>query len=240
MSASNILNQYAGMEVLDDGKQHLRIAMLDHITFVTALRDFVGSRAVLKGLLETSALEWDRSVNSNTGDHLIKDVAVGHSKSEAIQAYVAKVVKHYLVSAGTRATAWTKETISADNFTNVSITNRLAAQTFTDHVKLFRPVATRLIGFDDLIVDAATTEDMRVLTYTAMMYLANRFELASNRKELDAKYGHYHEYFETKFTENGFTPEYFVAEIKKAIKHYSEEPEEGAMHLMDRFDLLVQ
>jgi len=240
VSASNILNKFAGVEALDDGKQHLRFAMLDHIAFVTALRDFVGSRAVLKGLLETSALEWDRSVNGNTGEHLIKDVAVGHSKSEAIQAYVSKVVKHYLVSAGTRATAWTKDTIASENFTNVTITNRLAAQTFTDHLKLFRPVTTRLIGFDDLIVEAALTEDMRVLTYTAMMYLANRFELASGRKELDSKYGHYHHYFETKFTENGFTPEYFEAEILKAIKHYSEEPEEGAMHLMDRFDLLVQ
>lgn len=232
-----------------------QIAINEQIAFVSGLRDAVGSIVVLNAILTTSKKEWDACSNIDTEEHLIRGIAVSPIKTDACTTYISKLIKHYLTSESSRATAWTKNTIASDNFTNKSISSIIAAHTFYDHAELFKIVATRLMGFDDALVDLALTVDNAKVAEGLVVYMGNRFDLATYLEvveEEEVKYsdtvnaallkryefavGYIHGMLDT----NQFQEAWYTARIQDAILHYSSEPEEGDMHIYDRFDLLTQ
>ena len=221
-------------------KDVLRTAKTEQQAFVLALRDAVGSSSVLGALLTTSKQQWDRCTDANDPSrHLIKGVSVNSVKTDTIFTYIAYIIKQYMVSAGVRATAWTKNTIASDNFTNKSVSNIVAARTFDDHTELFKIVATRLIGFDDAVVDLATQLDHNKKAEILVVYLASRFNMGEDPEEILKRYSYEVNYFSVMFDNMGFTEEYYEQQINKAIAHFDNTPADGEPYNFNHFSLLT-
>lgn len=170
---------------------------MDHMTFATALRDAVGGAKVIQALYETSQKEWNNCFDANDPDsHLIKGVFTSLQKSDAVRVYISKLVAQYMKSIGTRVTAWTKGTIASENFTNVAITNRISATQFETNYDLFKIVATRLLGFDDMLVDFAIVDGVKGKARTLTGYLGLRFDVAETYEDVLFKYPDAVTYFE--------------------------------------------
>jgi hypothetical protein len=150
---------------------------LETLQFVLHLRDVIGTRFVLKSLMDVSKKAWDDSFDSNTDIHLIQGIAVSPYKSDAIKTYIAKLVKVYLNSVGVRTNAWTNESMCEDNFTNVTISNKIAAQIFTTHGELFEVIATRLLGFDSALVTFGMANAPAKRAESLVIYMAQRYNL---------------------------------------------------------------
>lgn len=216
------------------------ISTNEQINFVCVLRDTVGSFKILGSLLETSRKAWEACENAETNDHLIKGIAVSPIKTDACHTYVSKVIKHYLTSQGTRATAWTKNTIASENFTNKSITSIISAHTFYDHTELFKIVATRLMGFDDTLVDLAINLDEKSRAEALVVYMGSRFDLGEDKEELLVRYQEAVGYLQALLETGGFTEEFFAGKIKQASDHFTQPLEPGDIYIHDRFDLFTQ
>ena len=52
--------------------EQLQNHLLDHLAFVSDIRDTLGSITVLQALLTTSKKEWDNCFHDGTNEHLIK------------------------------------------------------------------------------------------------------------------------------------------------------------------------
>lgn len=222
-------------------KDILRNAKTDQLSFVLALRDAVGAGNVLGALLATSKKQWDRFENIDTGDHLIKGVAVNSVKTDACYTYIAHIVKQYMVSAGVRATAWTKNTIASENFTNKAISNIIAAHTFNEHTELFKVVATRLLGFDDALIDMVIAQHTGRKAEHLVVYLVSRFNLSEeSREEIIAAHSYEIGYFMALFDCGGFSAKFFEAKVNQAIAHWDNEPEEGEVRILNPLKLLTQ
>jgi hypothetical protein len=224
----------------DFDKDILRNAKTDQISFVLALRDAVGGGNVLGTLLSTSRQQWGRFTDIHTGDHLIKGVGVSTVKTDACYTYIAHLIKQYMVSAGVRATAWTQNTIASENFTNKAISNIIAARTFDEHTELFKIVATRLMGFDDTLVDMALTSDGFKKAEHLVVYMGSRFNMSQEREELLSRYGFEVGYLQALFDTGGFTPEFFERKVSQAISHWDNEPTDDEPRILDHFKLLTQ
>lgn len=221
-------------------KEILRTAKTEQLAFVLALRDAVGSANVLGALLATSKQQWERSTDANDPDlHLIKGVSISSVKSDTIFTYIAYIIKQYMVSAGVRATAWTKNTIASDNFTNKSVSNIVASRTFEDHTDLLKIVATRLIGFDDALVDMAIQLDHEKKAEILVIYMASRFNLGENPEEILKRYSYEVDYFATMFENMTFSEEYFESQVNKAIAHFDNTPVDGEPYNFNHFSLLT-
>lgn len=221
-------------------KEILRTAKTEQLAFVLALRDAVGSFNVLGALLSTSREQWDKMTDANDPDiHLIKGVGVSSVKTDAIYTYIAYIVKHYMVSDGVRATAWTKNTIASDNFTNKSVSNIVAAKTFDDHTELFKIVATRLLGFDDALLDTLLQGDYTKKAELLVVYLASRFNMGEVKEEILKRYSYEVSYFAGMFENMGFSEEYYESQIDKTLAHFVSPPVDDEPYIFNHFSLLT-
>ena len=217
----------------------LQQAKADQLSFVLALRDAVGGANVLRTLLATSHQQWERMTDTNTDIHLIKGVGVSTIKTDAIYTYISYIIKQYMMSNGVRSTAWTKNTIAADNFTNKAISNIIASRTFDDHADLFKVVATRLMGFDDALVDLANELGSKEKAEILVVYLASRFDLGTNKEEILKMREYEVGYFQALFDSYAFTPAYFDGKIHEAVSHFTDGPGDGEPYIFNPFALLT-
>lgn len=213
-------------------------AKTDQISFVLALRDAVGALNVLGALRTTASKEWERCTDIDSGSHLIKGVGVSTVKSDAITAYISLVVKQYMMSKGVRVTAWTKNTIASENFTNKVISNTLAGRTIESNDDLFKTVVTRLLGFDDDIVDMAIEHDNAKKAELLVSYLASKFDLVESKEEALTKYqfqvGFFHGLFDT-----AFMPGLYDAKIQEAQWHFDTPADDDHIHIFDPMRLFT-
>jgi hypothetical protein len=220
-------------------KDTLANAKLDQVSFVLALRDVVGGINVLRSLLDVSKERWSRFTNAENGDHLIKGVAVSTVKSDAIQTYVSYIIKTYMQSRGVRITAWTKNTIASDNFTNKAIVGITSGHTFETHEELFKVIATRLIGFDDALVDMAVSTDNGEIAKLLAIYLASRFDLIDTLEGVEDKLAKQIGFFHALLDTQGFTPEFFNHKIQQAQNHFDTPADDDHFHIFDQMRLLT-
>lgn len=157
---------------------------LETLQFVLHVRDVIGTRLVMRSLLEVSKKTWDESFDGNTDIHLIEGVSVGAGKTDAIKTYIAKLVKVFLNVTSVRVNAWTNESICNDNFTNIVLANKVAGQVFMRHEDLFQLVVTRLLGFDPALV-AFTVANAPIKRKNALVvYLAQRYSLGTEEDKI--------------------------------------------------------
>lgn len=211
--------------------------LLDYNTFILRMRDVVNGAKVIQALHRTSQEEWDRSFDANTERHFIKGVFTSPEKSEAIKAYIAKVVKLHMISTGSHLTAWTKDTVASENSTNVAISNRIAATEFKDNEELFLLVATRLIGYDDSLVKFSLETNPDEQAKLMMDYLSAQFDLSFDGKKPHLTYIDQTINLSILLRTEGFTPKFFADHLHHATKFF--EAFEGvAMNQWDLFDTL--
>lgn len=220
-------------------KDNLLNARLDQVSFVLALRDVVGGVQVLRSLLSVSKERWLRFTNLENGDHLIKGVAVSTVKSDAIQTYIAYIIKTYMQSRGVRTTAWTKNTIASENFTNKAIAGLTAAHTFETHEELFKVIATRLIGFDDALVAMAVATDHYEIAKLMVIYMASRFDLGDDVAELEEKYAQQIGFFHAMLDAQAFNPAFYDTKIEQANRHFNTPADDDHFHIFDQMRLLT-
>lgn len=213
--------------------------MLEAVSFVTALRDVVGGIAVIKMLHETSLVEWNNSVEAGTENHLIKGIFQSTKKGDAIKIYVAKIVTQYMKSVGVRLNTWTKNTVASENQTNQAIVNRIAATEFQTNEELFKLVVTRLMGFDDDIVDAALTDVGRGYANLVVKYLGSKYELFDEQADFITIYTDAIDFVEKKLSEGGFNNDYFEKAITNIITYYQWTVKDGENYIRDYWDLLA-
>lgn len=220
-------------------KDTLINAKLDQVSFVLALRDVVGGINVLRSLLDVSKERWSKFTNADTGEHLIKGVAVSTVKTDAVYTYISYIIKTYMQSRGVRTTAWTKNTISGENFTNKAISNITAAHTFETHEELFKVIATRLIGFDDALVDMAVAADNYEVAKNIAIYLGSRFDVIDTLEGAEDRLAQQIGFFSALLDVNGFTPEFFETKIKEAQIHFDTPADDDHFHIFDPMRLLT-
>lgn len=216
------------------------IHILDGIAMVSTLREAAGAIVVLQALLEISADEWKRAYDANNGTHLIKDNTVGSLKSDAIFTYISKVVKTYLSADGVRSTAWTKNTISGENFTTKTIAGILAGTPIHSHEELFRPVASRLLGFDDQLIEAAISGDSLSRATALVTYLASRFDLSQSKEDILNLYDREIHFIDALIIKQGLTPDFYVDKIRRITEYLNSELEHGDPHVTNPLSLLRQ
>jgi len=216
------------------------IHILDGIAMVSTLREAAGAIVVLQALLEISKDEWKRTYDAAKGTHLIKDNTVGSLKSDAIFTYISKVVKTYLSADGIRSTAWTKNTISSENFTTKTIAGILAGSPISSHEDLFRPVATRLLGFDDQLVEAAISGDSLVRATALVTYLASRFDLSESKEDILDMYDREINFIDALIITQGLTPQFYIDKVNAIVAYLSSELEHGDPHVVNPLNLLRQ
>jgi len=216
------------------------IHTLDGIAMVSTLREAAGAVVVLQSLLEISKSEWQRSFNATTGAHLIKDNTVGSLKSDAIFTYISKLVKTYLSADGIRSTAWTKNTISGENFTTKAISGILAGSPIASHEDLFRPVTTRLLGFDEQLVEAAIAGDSLSRATALVTYLASRFDLSQSKEDILDLYDREISYIDAGLIKQALTPDFYMNKINAIIAYLNSELEHGDPHVTNPLSLLLQ
>jgi hypothetical protein len=220
-----------------DDKTQAATQMLEQLSFVNVLRDTLGSAKVIAALRDTSNKEWDNCKDANTGDHLIKGIFQSTQKGDAVRIYIAKVMAQYMRSVGARANAWTKNTIAAENFTNTSISNRISAAEFQEADELFKIVATRLIGFDDGVIDFVVAKTPKAKAEALVVYLASRFDLAESPEKAAEHYAGIIDLFSVKFEGDGFDELYFLKTVGQVISYYSYSVGEE-LKLTNPFDVL--
>lgn len=157
-----------------------RFRLLDYISFIGRMHEMMGNAKIIKALHTTSVVEWERSRDTNTQDHLIQGVFSSPQKTDAVKIYISKMMKMHMNSIGSRLTAWTKDTIASENTTNVAISNRIAATEYKDNMPLFMLVATRLMGYDDAMVRFSLLDDADVAgkTKELMNYISAQYDLS--------------------------------------------------------------
>lgn len=212
-------------------------ALLESVTFVTSFRDLIGTLSVVNVLYQTSLREWEGCFSSGTGDHLIKGVFQSKTKGDAIKTYVAKVVAQYMKSVGVRLNTWTKNTIAAENQTNMAIVNRIAATEFQSNEELFKLVVTRLIGFDDSIVDAVIAQTCKERAKLIVGYLGAKFELFDEQTDYAETYQDAIDLVEKKLEEETFNNDYFEGSLRSVISYFDSIPEDGNF-ISDHWDML--
>ena len=215
------------------------IQLMNHLSFVSNFHDALGAGRVLDVMLDQSKIEWDKCFDANTGEHLIKGKFTSSQKSDAVRIYIAAIIGIYLRSSGVRVTSWTKATITSDNTTNVSISNRIAATEFQSHEELFKLVVTRLVGVDDALVDYVLALDNKAKALCLVTSLASRFDLTDSAVTAKTEYFGAIDYVEEKLNKGGFNTRFFLNHWEQIVPYYNDAKQEDEL-VLDHFDLLEQ
>lgn len=154
------------------------------------VRRLIMGRNILLSLHALGTEEWDRSFNSLSNEHLIKNIANTNTKTEAVRSYVGKVVKLYMNSLGVNAGAWSKDSIAADHTSGMIHSNKLATSVYKSHDALFKDTVSRLLGFDPDVVAFSISKGNEAAFYL-VKHLVCVLDLASfeSRNLLDEATG---------------------------------------------------
>lgn len=148
---------------------------LNTLEAIIKLRRIVQSTIILKSLFDFSELEWMKSYNVETDEHLIKNVFTSGEKTDVVRAYVSKIVKLYLNNVGVVPGGWSKKTLTSENeFTKHSI-DRIATTKVATNKELFMITATRILGVDATMVHSSFVDDENFVARAEkwVIYLAN-------------------------------------------------------------------
>lgn len=153
---------------------------LDFYATVLDLRTAVGSLNILRALRKLSNEEWDRCRNDATDEHLIRGVFVNSTKTDAIRAYIAKLVKLYMNSVGMTAGAWTKKGLEDEHILTKAVSDKICNSEINSADQLFEMVVTRLLGVDKFLVKAAMTAEAVGIASALVEYLGYRADETSD------------------------------------------------------------
>lgn len=203
----------------------------DYNSFVLRIGEVLNTSVIIKALYDISVDQWDRSINSDTQEHLIEGVFTSSQKSDAVKIYVTKLMRTYMASRGNRLSAWTKETIGGENATNVAITNRISATEFKNNTELFMLVAGRLMGYDDALLEFAITDPVLVdrRVELLMEYVSGQYDLGDPDRMVKDLYIDAFDILKELLGTNGYTPEY-VRKHAQAVLFFVIETVAGGNH----------
>lgn len=210
---------------------------LAYISFVSRMHEVLGSMNVIKALAALSEEQWNRSFDTNTEEHLIRGVFSSPQKSDAVRIYIAKLMKVHLNSIGNRVCAWTKDTIAGENATNVAISNRIAATEFKSSYELFQLVATRLMGYDDMLIKLALAEDASTKTKLLMNYVSSLYDLSVPDKCATEIYIDQAVRIEGLLVTDALTTDYVLEHINQ-VGRFFKDLDEVVVNLWDLFETL--
>lgn len=194
--------------------------LMDYTAFILRLRDATNGAKLIQGLQRVAQEEWDRSFDADTEKHLIEGVFASLGKTEAVKGYIAKVVALHIRTTGNRLAAWTKETVTSENSTNLAISNRIAAIEFKSSRELFILVATRLLGYDDALVKFAIEDDLDTRAKYLMDYMSAQFDLVIPGEAAHLTYIDQTVDLSLLLKTDGFDPQFFSDHIYHGTKFY--------------------
>ncbi|MNM18509.1 hypothetical protein D3C81_288020 [compost metagenome] len=149
---------------------------LDFHTTVLDLRAAAGSLVVLGVLRKLSNEEWERCRDDASDTHLIKGVIFDSKKTEAIRAYIAKIVRLYMNTVGPNIGAWTKNSLENEHVLTKAVSDKICNSEINTADQLFEMVITRLIGVDSHIVRASLAKTNRGIALGLVGYLSARHD----------------------------------------------------------------
>lgn len=209
---------------------------LNYTTFISRMREVVTGANVIKALFDVSEIEWNRSTDLDSGNHLIQNIFTSPQKTDAVKIYIARVINAHMISVGAHLTTWTKDTIASENATNVAIASRIAATEFKSNEELFTLICTRLMGYDDSLVRFALTPESGRRAEILVDYLSGHFDLSLADSVSHEMYRDQANVLGEMLEAAAFTPEFFSAHIYHASKFF--ENFDGVM--MNHWDLFEQ
>lgn len=209
----------------------------DYASFVLRINEVVSTGRIIKSLYDISVIEWERSFNAETSEHLIKGVFTSPQKSDAVKVYITKVMQAHMNSLGGRLSAWTKETIGGENATNVAISNRIAATEFNSNEELFKLIATRLIGYDTSLIEFGITDESLVDERVSLLmeYVSGQFDLGDPERTIKSVYSDAFDILVKAFNEGSYTPEYVRKHINQSVPCFTNEKE-----IFNNWDVFVE
>ncbi|EJI5696442.1 hypothetical protein NFI00_000145 [Salmonella enterica] len=155
----------------------LNQATLKALSVVTRFNDVIGNTNVLRSLYRESQKEWNKSVNVNNGEHLIKSIHTAGFKTDAIHAYVSVLVKIFMSSQGANLGAWTKNSLADEHVLTTASISRMGTKLYDNNDQLFTDFATRVIGFDKSLIDyVIATENGEKAVAVLVGYVASQFD----------------------------------------------------------------
>lgn len=208
---------------------------LNYLAHVLRMREVLGSVNVLQALHEVSLKEWERSKDVANGTHLIAKVHHASTKTEAIRAYVGKLVKLYLNSIGSVTNAWTKETLISENAITQAVVNKICSSEISSNDELFGLVVERVLGVDRQLVALGLTDKT---DYSKQAMLLVQY-LGYLQGELDDPKTIYRDLIEEvaqQLAAGTLNDDFFEALVHDATKFFAQYEDNGA-DLMDLLDL---
>lgn len=147
---------------------------LDFYGAVLDLRAAVGGLNILRSLRKLSNEEWTRCRNDASDVHLIKGVIFDSTKTDAIRAYIAKIVKLYMNSIGTVVGTWTKHGLEQEHVLTKAVSDKITTSEINTADQLFEMVVTKLLGIDVYLVRAGMAESSEDVAKELVNYLGYR------------------------------------------------------------------
>jgi len=213
-------------------------AQLDHIAFINDVRNAVHSAVIVNVLHDTSIATWEQSFDANTKEHLIKGVFTSQAKTEACNAYLAKLVAQYMASRGALSVTWTKGTIERENFTNMAVINRINATEFDSNLPLFKIICSRLFGMDEMLIDFALGANVRERAESLVKYLALRYELSPSPEAAPLDYPDAVDMFEKLLKADVLGSPKFIGQLIENVQSFPEDRVE--LNQLDMFPRFVK
>ena len=150
---------------------------LKALSVLTRFNDVIGNTNVLRALYHEGQKTWNKAMNADTQEHLIKDIHTTGFKTDSINLYVSVIVKIFMASQGANLSGWTKNSLEKENLFTMAAVSRMGAKLYSHHDELFSDVIVRLFGFDKTLVDyviATDNDDKRVDLLVG--YVASQFD----------------------------------------------------------------
>lgn len=153
---------------------------LDFYGAVLDLRAAVGGLNIIRSLHQLSNREWERCRNDASDVHLIKGVIFDSTKTDAIRAYIAKIVKLYMNSVGTVVGTWTKHGLEQEHLLTKAVSDKITTSEINTADQLFEMVGTKLLGIDVYLVRAGMAESTEDVAKALVTYLGYRADETSD------------------------------------------------------------
>lgn len=152
--------------------------MLDLAALVSFNRA-VGNGNAIKALFDAMAVEFEKYHNKATEEHYITNTITSPVKSDAIKAYVSKMVKLAMNIQFADLKGFSNLTLGHDNSTTLGIITSLCTTQINSHQELFERVAVHLCGYDLSLVRSG----IEPMTYRRfrhlLVYVIGKFSLAN-------------------------------------------------------------